>query len=177
MHTVLRAIPGATLADVERMLTDEQFREQVIAKTPDQRFVSFWKNQYKFLPKNADDPVLTRLSTFLVDEVVSNIVCQRRSAIDFDKLLNTGKILLANLSTGLLTEKISGTFGSFIVSKIVNAAFRRASLPQDKTPPWFLYIDEFQSFMNLSVAKELGAGRQRMALQNRLIFKRMPSHP
>ena len=83
-----------------------------------------------------------------------NIICQRQAAINFDQLLNDGKILLANLSTGLLTEKVAGTLGSFLVTKIVNAAFRRASLPETQRRPWFLYIDEFQSFMNLSVGFE-----------------------
>jgi len=57
-------------------------------------------------------------------------------------------------STGLLTEKIAGTLGSFLVTKIVNAAFRRAALPAANRRPWHLYIDEFQNFVNLSVGFE-----------------------
>ena len=151
IHTVLHAVPGATLADVERMLTDEAFRKQVLGKTKDPRFLQFWHQQFKFFPKNASDPVLNKLSVFLMSRTVRNIICQRHSAIDFDKLLNERKILLANLSTGLLTEKIAGTFGSFLVTKIVNAAFRRARLPEHQRQPWYLYVDEFQAFMNLSV--------------------------
>lgn len=151
LYTVLDAIPGATLEDVERMLTDKKFREQVVAKTTDHRFVEFWKSQFDFMPKNAVDPVLNKLSVFLINRTVRNIICQRRSAIDFDRLLSDGKILLANLSTGLLTEKIAGMAGSFLVTKIVNAAFRRARLPENQRRPWYLYVDEFQSFMNLSV--------------------------
>lgn len=154
LYTVLDAIPGATLADVERMLTDQKFREEVILKTRDLRYVEFWNKQFVFLPKNAVDPVLNKLSVFLLNRTVRNIICQRHSAIDFDSVLNDGKILLANLSTGRLTEKIAGTLGSFLVTKIVNAAFRRTHLPADKRRPWHLYIDEFQSFMNLSVGFE-----------------------
>jgi hypothetical protein len=98
--------------------------------------------------------VLNKLSVFLLDRCVRNIICQRRSAIDFDRLLNDGKILLANLSTGLLTEKVAGTLGSFLVTKIVNAAFRRAAQPAASRRPWHLYIDEFQNFVNLSVGFE-----------------------
>lgn len=154
LQTVLHAIPGATLADVEQMLTDEKFRESVIAKTRDPRFLTFWTKQFKFMQKNATDPVLNKLSVFLLSRTVRNIVCQRHAALNFDNLINKRKILLANLSTGLLTEKIAGTFGSFLVTKIVNAAFRRASMPETKRPPWYLYIDEFQAFMNLSVGFE-----------------------
>ena len=154
LRTVLHAIPGATLADVEQMLTDADYREGVLEKTTDPRLLQFWQTQFSFFPKNATDPVLNKLSVFLLDRNVRNIVCQRRAAINFDRLLNEGKILLANLSTGLLTEKVAGTLGSFLVTKIVNAAFRRASLPENQRRPWFLYIDEFQSFMNLSVGFE-----------------------
>ena len=154
IRTVLHAIPGATLADVERLLTDAEFRQATLEKTTDPRLVSFWIDQFKFFPKNATDPVLNKLSVFLLDRCVRNIICQRRSAIDFDRLLNDGKILLANLSTGLLTEKVAGTLGSFLVTKIVNAAFRRAAQPAASRRPWHMYIDEFQNFVNLSVGFE-----------------------
>jgi hypothetical protein len=151
---VLHAIPGATLADVERLLTDAEFRQATLEKTADPRLVSFWTDQFKFFPKNATDPVLNKLSVFLLDRCVRNIICQRRSAIDFDRLLNEGKILLVNLSTGVLTEKVAGTLGSFVVTKIVNAAFRRAAQPAGSRRAWHLYIDEFQNFVNLSVGFE-----------------------
>jgi len=154
IRTVLRAVPGATLADVERMLTNPDYRKSVLEKTTDQRLREYWTMQFKHLRNDAMDPVLNRLSVFLSDDTIRNIVCQRHAAIDFDRLLNDGKILLANLSFGLLTETIAGTLGSFLVTKIVNAAFRRASMPEEERRPWFLYIDEFQSFMNLSVGFE-----------------------
>lgn len=135
LYTVLDAIPGATLADVERMLTDPKFREEVILKTNDPRFVEFWNRQFAFMPKNAVEPVLNKISVFLLSRRVRNIICQRHSAIDFDSVLNDVKILLANFSTGRLTEKIAGTLGRFLVTKIVNAAFRRANLPENQRKP------------------------------------------
>ncbi len=57
---------------------------------------------------------------------------------------------MANLSTGLLTEPVANILGSFLVTKIVQAAFRRASLPRDQRTPWYLYVDEFQNFMDLA---------------------------
>ena len=100
IRTVLHAIPDATLADVEQMLTDADYREGVLEKTTDPRLLQFWQTQFRFFPKNATDPVLNKLSVFLLDRNVRNIVCQRRAAINFDRLLNEGKILLANLSIG-----------------------------------------------------------------------------
>lgn len=154
LYSVLDAIPDATLADVERMLTDEKLRQDTIFKIKDPQCVAFWNNQFSHMGKTAADPVLNKLSPFLVDRTVRNIICQRHASIDFDHVLNDGKILLANLSSGKLTESIGGTLGSFLVTKIVNAAFRRAKIPEDQRRPWYLYVDEFQNFMNLSVGFE-----------------------
>lgn len=154
IHTLLAIDPSATLNDVERLLIDDEFRRSVIARTTIPRFRLFWDDEFTKFPKNAVDPVLNKLSVFLMSRTVRNIVCQRHCAIDFDKVLNSRKILLVNLSTGLLTEKIANILGSFVVTKIVNAAFRRATLPQHSRWPWYLYIDEFQNFMNISVGFE-----------------------
>jgi hypothetical protein len=152
LRTAIHSIPGATLADVERLLTDSEFREATLQRTTDPQLLLFWNTQFPILPKNAVDPVVNKISPFLLDRHVRNIICQRRSAVNFDQLLNQGKILLANL--GLVTEKVAGTLGSFLVTKIVNAAFRRAALPVGQRRPWRLYIDEFQNFVNLSVGFE-----------------------
>lgn len=154
IHTVLAVDPNATLNDVERMLIDDEFRRAIVQRTTIPRFKLFWEDEFNKFPKNAVDPVLNKLSVFLMSRTVRNVVCQPTCAIDFDTVLNTGKILLVNLSTGLLTEKIASILGSFVVSKIVNAAFRRATLPPSQRRPWYLYIDEFQNFMNTSVGFE-----------------------
>ncbi len=151
IHTVLHALPHPTLADVERMLTSDDFRAQVILKTKNARLKQFWTEQFIHFPKNAVDPVLNKLSVFLMNRTVRNIICQPTSSIDFDHILNNGKIFLANLSSGLLTEKVANTLGSFLVTKVVNAAMRRADRPEHTRRPWYLYVDEFQSFMNVSV--------------------------
>ncbi|MEX1027072.1 MAG: hypothetical protein WD049_03555 [Candidatus Paceibacterota bacterium] len=154
IHTVLSVDSNSTLDDVERLLIDNDFRYSIIERTTVPRYRQFWQDEFTKLPKNAVDPVLNKLSVFLMSRTVCNIVCQRRCAIDFDDAINSGKILLGNLSTGLLTEKIANILGSFLVTKIVNAAFRRATLPQDQRRPFYLYVDEFQNFVNMSVGFE-----------------------
>jgi hypothetical protein len=152
--TVLHAVSGATLADVELMLTDVEYRNAVLEKTTDLDLRRFWTHQFKHYPGNASDPVLNKLSRFLLNHHVRNIVCQRRAAINFDWLLNDGKILLVNLSAGQLTEKVAGVLGSFLVTKIISAAFRRGKLPESERRPWYLFVDEFQNFMDLSIGFE-----------------------
>lgn len=153
-HTLLSVDGNATLADVERLLTEDEYRLEIVDRCTVPRYRRFWADEFTKFPKNAVDPVLNKLSVFLMSRTVRNIVCQRGCAIDFDDVLKSGTILLANLSTGMLTEKIANILGSFLVTKIVNAAFRRATLPQEQRRPWYLYVDEFQNFVNMSVGFE-----------------------
>ncbi len=122
---------------------DESERERIVAETImalERYFPSSW------------GPRLERIFQYTLRTVLHAI--PGATLADVEQMLTEGKILLANLSTGLLTEKVAGTLGSFLVAKIVNAAFRRAGMPEHQRRPRFLYVDEFQSFMNLSVGFE-----------------------
>ena len=136
------------------MLTDDQFRYQIIGQLKDDNLLAFWEHEFPGYPKGVCDPILNKLSPFLLNTTIRNIICQRQSKFNFDNILNTKKIFLANLSTGLLGESVAGIFGTFIMSKIVNAAFRRAAINEDQRIPFYLYVDEFQNFMDLAVGFE-----------------------
>ena len=66
--------------------------------------------------------------------------------------MDTGKILLVNLSRGDLGEDSAGLLGALLVTTISLAAFSRSDTPEDARPPFYLYLDEFQSFTTASVA-------------------------
>ncbi len=147
-------IPDATLRDVRRILTEDAFRFEVVSRLRDPDLLSFWNDEFPDLPKGSLDPILNKLSPFLLNRTVRNIICQRRSRIDFDEILNRRKIFLANLSGGLLTTQVAGVLGSFVVTKIIHAAFRRARLPRAEREPWCLFVDEFQNFVELASATQ-----------------------
>src|SRR5262249_16981320 len=65
---------------------------------------------------------------------------------DFGKVLEQGKILLINISKGSIGKISSELLGSLLVSQIQMATMRRASLPKEQRPPFYLYVDEFQNF-------------------------------
>lgn len=151
MHTLgtVAAIRGGTLREVRRILTDADFRFQVVAKLRDPDLISFWNQEFPDYPKGSIDPILNKLSPFLLPSAVRHIVCQPDCLIDFEALLQRRRILLANLSFGLLGEAVAGTLGTFLMTKLLAATFRRAGLSRDQRPPFYLYVDEFQHFLHL----------------------------
>lgn len=85
---------------------------------------------------------------------------QETSTIDFDDILNSGKILICNFSKGLLGEDTSTLFGTTMLAKLQVAALRRARIQQANREPYFLYVDEFQNFATMSFVQMLSEARK-----------------
>ncbi|MDD4784082.1 MAG: type IV secretory system conjugative DNA transfer family protein [Candidatus Paceibacterota bacterium] len=89
-----------------------------------------------------------------------NIIGQKESSIDARKIMDEGKILIVNLSKGLIGEENTTLLGALMVTKIQLAAMSRADMPFEKRIPFYLYIDEFQTFSTDSFANILSEARK-----------------
>ena len=74
--------------------------------------------------------------------------------------MDTGKILIVNLSKGQIGEDASSLLGAMLVNAIQLAALHRASQPEHTRKPFYLYIDECHSFISLSFATILAEARK-----------------
>jgi hypothetical protein len=75
--------------------------------------------------------------------------------------MDEGKILVVNLSKGLIGEDNAGILGAFLVTKIQLAAMSRSDIPDIKDRrPFYLYVDEFQNFATDSFATILSEARK-----------------
>ena len=75
--------------------------------------------------------------------------------------MDEGKILVVNLSKGLIGEDNAGILGAFLVTKIQLAAMSRSDIPEvENRRPFYLYVDEFQNFATDSFAVILSEARK-----------------
>ena len=72
------------------------------------------------------------------------------------------KIIIVNLSKGLVGETNANLLGSMLITKIYLAAMSRADVSQNihKLPNFYFFVDEFQSFANESFADILSEARK-----------------
>jgi hypothetical protein len=140
--------PGVTLLDIERLLdrTDSSFRSYIINSCKDPQQAHFWQNVYPSFPKDAHLPITNRLGRFLRPKVIRNILCNPKQSLNFRQVMDEGKILLFNLSDGILGEQNSQLLGQLVVSKFQLAVMSRAQMPKESRRQFFLYVDEFQTF-------------------------------
>lgn len=166
-YTILALLdhPNTTMLDITRMLTDKKFRKEVLASCQDTVVLNFWNIEFaswndKFQAE-AVAPVLNKVGAFTANPIIRNIIGQPKSTFNIREIMDDGKILIVNLSKGLIGEDNAGILGSFIVTKIQLAAMSRSDIPNiEDRRPFYLYVDEFQNFATDSFATILSEARK-----------------
>lgn len=157
-------IEDATLFTVFDLLNDTKYRKSVVRTLKDKNLINFWKNE---LGKAGDMQkvkmaagITAKIGRFLFSASARQILEQPRSTIDFDKIINEGKILICNFSKGLIGEDTSELFGITVLAKLQLASLRRARIPQKERRHFYLYVDEFQNFATASFVQVLSESRK-----------------
>jgi len=156
--------PGTTLLGIPRMLVDRDYRQKIINNLKDPVVKSFWVNEYEeWDPRYRNEaiaPVQNKVGQFLNVSLIRNIVGQSKNTIDVDEIMNSGKILLVNVSKGRIGEDNSAILGAMIITKIQLAAMERVRIPEEKRRDFYLYVDEFQNFATDSFVNILSEARK-----------------
>ena len=157
-------IEGATLFTIFNLLNDPKYRKKIIKTLDNEDLVNFWKNEIgkagEFQRIKMAAGITAKIGRFLFSASAKQILEQPRSTIDFDDIINSGKILICNFSKGLLGEDTSELFGITVLAKLQLASLRRARLQQTERRPFYLYVDEFQNFATASFVQMLSESRK-----------------
>lgn len=156
---------GATLMDIPVIFEDKDYRKFLIERCPNDLIKTFWTKQAEKAGgeatlENLAPYITSKLNQFTHNAMLRPIIGQSKSTIDFRLAMDAGKILLVNLSKGLLGELDAMLLGMILVGKIFNSAMGRVTQMPEKRRPVFLYIDEFQNFVTDSVAHLLSEARK-----------------
>ncbi|MBS7346470.1 MAG: type IV secretion system DNA-binding domain-containing protein [Candidatus Sacchiramonaceae bacterium] len=157
--------PETTMLDITRILTDAEFRKDTLAYCKDISVLQFWKQEFgQWGEKQVNEaiaPVLNKVGAFTANPIIRNIIGQPKSPFNIRQIMDEGKILVVNLSKGLIGEDNAGILGSFLVTKIQLAAMSRSDIEKiEDRRPFYLYVDEFQNFATDSFAVILSEARK-----------------
>lgn len=165
-NTVLALVeaPDTTMLGITRMLVDKVYRAKVLHHVTDPMVRSFWETEFNALAPQklaeAVGPIQNKVGQFLSTPVIRNIVGQPKSTLDIRHAMDTGKIVIVNLSKGKLGEDNSSMLGSLLITKFQLDAMSRADIPSKDRKDFYLYVDEFQNFATDSFATILSEARK-----------------
>lgn len=159
--------PDSTLLGVNRMLSDKKYRKKVVDNIKDPSVRSFWVDEFanynERYMQEAGDAIKNKIGQFTANPLIRNIVGQPKSSFDVRDIMDKKKILIMNLSKGLVGESNANLLGSMLTTRIYLAAMSRADMGQEEmrlAPNFYFYVDEFQSFANATFANILSEARK-----------------
>jgi len=155
---------GNTLLEITRVLADKEFRDMKRSHCANPIINQFWDGAEKTTGEQGLQNFVTYISSKF-DPLISNeflrpVVTQEKSAFNMRDVMDSKKILLINLSKGMLGELNANLLGMILVMKIQMAALSRADSYGQKLSDFYLYIDEFQNVTTPAIASILSEARK-----------------
>lgn len=85
------------------------------------------------------------------------------STIDLEKAMNSGKVIVFNISKGRMGSKSAPAFGKLLVALILGFVKKRQDLPKKERQETHMFIDEFHNYVTPSI-EEVMSGTRKYAL-------------
>lgn len=165
-NTILALLeyPESTLLGINRLMSNKDYRKKVVSVLKDPIVKAFWIEEFaKYADKFATEAtaaIQNKVGQFASNNVIRNIIGQSKSKLDIRKIMDEGKILIANVSRGKIGEDASSLLGTLLITKIQLAAMSRVDTPENQRKDFYLYVDEFQHFATESFANILSEARK-----------------
>lgn len=158
------ALPESSLVEVIRIITDDKYMKRFLPFLKDEVVKRYWTDQIantqEFHKSEILGHVTSKFEKFVTNKLMRNIIAQSKSGFNIRQVMDENKILIINLSKGLIGEENSQFLGLLMVPRILNAAMRRADMEESKRQDFFLYVDEFQNFATEDFAQILSEARK-----------------
>lgn len=155
----------ATLMEVPRIFTDEQYRKRKLARIANPTVIDFWEKEAAKTSgeqglANMTPYITSKFGNFIANDYMRPIIGQTKSAFNFRDVMDNQKILLVNLSKGKIGDINSSLLGMIITGRLLLAALSRVDQPVEQRKDFYLYIDEFHNYTTDSIAVILSEARK-----------------
>ncbi len=155
---------GSTFIEVVRCLTDQKFVEELLPHVKDPMVKRYWTDQIAqtsdFHKSEVLDYIVSKFGRFVTNKTMRNIIGQTQSAFNFREAMDEKKIILINLSKGILGEEDAKFLGLILVPKVLTAAMSRQDISMEQREDFYFYVDEFQNYATEDFAVILSEARK-----------------
>lgn len=167
LHNAVSALldcQNVSLLGVNRLLTDDKYRAQIVRQIKDPFIRSFWTEEYAGydprFQREAIAPIQNKLGQFLLNPVIRNILGQVKTKVSIPFVMDNERLFIANLSKGQLGHDKVNLLGSLLTTQFQLGAMARANRPENERRDFYLFIDEFQNFSTDAFASILAEARK-----------------
>jgi len=155
---------GTTFIELVRALTDSKYVDELMPLIKDPVVRRYWTDQIAqtsdFHKSEVLDYIVSKFGRFVTNKTMRNIIGQPFSAFNVRRAMDENKVILCNLSKGILGEEDAKFLGLILVPKVLTAAMSRQDIPMAQRQDFFLYVDEFQNYATEDFAVILSEARK-----------------
>ena len=154
----------ASLIDLPRVYTDDNFRDRLLRSVDDPETLRFWREEFpsytKAFRSEAFAPILNKAGQFTASPQLRLILGQIAPRLDLKFTMDNRRILIANLAKGQIGEQASNLLGSLLLSHLQLVAMARSDQAPENRTPFFVHVDELASFSTDAFASLLSEARK-----------------
>ena len=153
-----------TILEFGTCFQSRELRNWLKSRTSDYQTLDFLKQVVKAggdaALANVTPYITSKLTRFTQDSTIQRIVGQEEISIDFEEVMNSGKILLMNLGKGRFGSTISSLMANQVVARFKHAAMKRGEMRPEQRQDFFLYVDECHNLPAGSFSELLSEARK-----------------
>lgn len=156
--------PRPTLIDLSRLYTDDRFRARIVPRIQDSAIGRFWLHEFPGYDirfrSEAVAPILNKVGQITASPTLRGILGQTSPKFELAQSMEGGGIVIANLAKGRVGEQASNLLGSLLLSHVQFLATARSDQAAGERRPFFVHVDELQSFSTEAIASLLSEARK-----------------
>lgn len=135
-----------TLLEFKNCFISKEFRKWLFYRTDEEDTKEFLREvvdaQGEAALANMSPYVTSKISRFISDSTIVNIVGQNKTSFNFEQIMNEGKIFLAKLGKGRFGSTVSALLANQLVSRFKNAAMKRGEMRPSDRRDFYMVVDE-----------------------------------
>ncbi len=152
--------PHADFSDILRIIRDKAYRKDCLKNIINEDVKEFWTKEFYQYTKFDLVPIYNKIGGFLAHPAIRRLLVENDDSLSLRKIMDGKKILLVNLSKGAIGSDTANLLGSLLLSSITAASFSRIDTVEEERVPFYIYLDEFQNYVNPSLVNMLSELRK-----------------
>ncbi|MDE1863040.1 MAG: DUF87 domain-containing protein [Thaumarchaeota archaeon] len=153
-------IEGSTLRDMVKIITDPRMRSVYLNRVANPDVRHFWDTLYEqYYQKDAGRAAYNKLDKILATPQVAAMLDTSKSTLDFADVMESGKWVVIDLSSGGSDDVVSFV-GTILINMAYVEAKKRFGADQANRNPFFMYIDEAHLFAPFALRELLNTMRK-----------------
>jgi hypothetical protein len=153
-----------TMVEIVRLFVDDAYQKIKVKNVKNPVVRAWWDKTFKAMWQREKSEMIpffqSKFWPFTTTSIIRNIIWQQKSSFNIYDAMQSGKVILLNLSKWKMWELNSQLLGTMMVTQIKLNALRRARIPENERKDYFMYIDEFQNYITPSIETILSEARK-----------------